>query len=89
MKIPETIKQEVSELRRQIDHHNRLYYTHDRPEITDADYDALFDRLQFLEQEYDLVSPDSPTQRVGGEPLGQFSQVAHELPMLSLDKVFG
>jgi len=89
MKIPETIKQEVSELRRQIDHHNRLYYTHDRPEITDADYDALFDRLQFLEQEYELVSPDSPTQRVGGEPLGQFSQVAHELPMLSLDKVFG
>ena len=89
MKIPETIKQEVSELRRHIDHHNRLYYTHDRPEITDADYDALFDRLQFLEQEYDLVSPDSPTQRVGGEPLGQFSQVAHELPMLSLDKVFG
>lgn len=89
MKIPETIKQEVSELRRQIDHHNRLYYTHDRPEITDADYDALFDRLQFLEQEYDLVAPDSPTQRVGGEPLGQFSQVAHELPMLSLDKVFG
>jgi len=89
MKIPETIKQEVSELRRQIDHHNRLYYTHDRPEITDADYDALFDRLQFLEQEYDLVSPDSPTQRVGGEPLSQFSQVAHELPMLSLDKVFG
>jgi DNA ligase (NAD+) len=89
MKIPEKIKQEVSELRRQIDYHNRLYYTQDRPEIPDADYDAMFDRLLFLEREYDLVSPDSPTQRVGGEPLGHFSQVAHELPMLSLDKVFG
>lgn len=89
MKIPEKIKQEVSELRRKIDYHNRLYYTQDRPEIPDADYDAMFDRLQFLEQEYELVSPDSPTQRVGGEPLGHFSQVAHELPMLSLDKVFG
>lgn len=89
MKIPEKIKQEVSELRRQIEYHNRLYYTQDRPEIPDADYDAMFDRLLFLEQEYDLASPDSPTQRVGGEPLGHFSQVAHELPMLSLDKVFG
>lgn len=89
MKIPEKIKQEVSELRRQIDYHNRLYYTQDRPEIPDADYDAMFDRLLFLEREYDLVSPDSPTQRVGGEPLGHFSQVDHELPMLSLGKVFG
>lgn len=89
MKIPDKIKQEVSELRRQIDHHNKLYYTQDNPEIPDADYDVLFDRLLSLELEYDLVTPDSPTQRVGGEPLGQFSQVTHELPMLSLSKVFG
>lgn len=89
MKIPDKIRQEVEELRSQIEHHNRLYYTQDSPEIPDADYDALFDRLQSLELEYSLQSPDSPTQRVGGEALSEFNQVTHELPMLSLDKVFG
>lgn len=89
MKIPDKIRREVEELRSQIEHHNRLYYTQDSPEIPDADYDALFDRLQSLEEEYKLATPDSPTQRVGGEALSEFSQVTHELPMLSLDKVFG
>ena len=77
----------MEELRRQIEHHNRLYYTFDLPEIPDADYDAMLARLEQLEAEYDLVTPDSPTQRVGAEPLSQFTQVTHENPMLSLGKV--
>jgi len=59
------------------------------PEIPDADYDALLIRLEELEQEYDLAMPDSPTQRIGGTPLSQFTQVTHEYAMLSLGKVFG
>jgi DNA ligase (NAD+) len=87
MAVPQKIRQEVDELRRKIEHHNRLYYTFDAPEIPDADYDALLARLEKLEQDYDLVTPDSPTQRVGAEPLTQFTQVTHENPMLSLSKV--
>ena len=87
MAVPEKIKQEVLELRRQIERHNRLYHSLDAPEIPDADYDALLARLEALEQEHGLVTPDSPTQRVGSGPLGQFRQVTHELAMLSLDKV--
>ncbi len=89
MSIPASAKQEIAELRQQLNYHNRLYYTLDAPEIPDSDYDALFDRLVKLESEYDAVSPDSPTQRVGDKPLSQFEQVTHKLPMLSLDKVFG
>ncbi|MFZ8976291.1 MAG: NAD-dependent DNA ligase LigA [Pseudohongiellaceae bacterium] len=88
MTAPDKILQEVAALRREINYHNRLYYTLDSPEIPDADYDALFDRLTELEQEYDLVTPESPTRRVGSEPLAQFTQITHEQPMLSLDKVF-
>ena len=88
MTAPDKILQEVAALRRDINYHNRLYYTLDSPEIPDADYDALFDRLTELEQEYDLGTPESPTRRVGSEPLVQFTQIIHEQPMLSLDKVF-
>ncbi len=88
MTAPDKILQEVAALRRDINYHNRLYYTLDSPEIPDADYDALFDRLTELEQEYDLGTPESPTRRVGSEPLVQFTQITHEQPMLSLDKVF-
>ena len=88
MTAPDNILQEVAALRREINHHNRLYYTLDSPEIPDADYDALFDRLKELEQEYGLVTHESPTRRVGSEPLSQFAQVTHEQAMLSLDKVF-
>ncbi|MGB1847727.1 MAG: NAD-dependent DNA ligase LigA [Pseudohongiellaceae bacterium] len=88
MTAPDKILQEVAALRRDINYHNRLYYTLDSPEIPDADYDALFDRLTELEQEYDLGTPESPTRRVGSEPLAQFTQITHEQPMLSLDKVF-
>ena len=76
----------IRELRAGIERHNRLYYVEDRPEISDAEYDALFRELVRLETAFpDLVTPDSPTQRVGGAPLEKFAQVTHRLPMLSLD----
>lgn len=76
----------VDELRRQLEQHNQLYYVLDSPTITDAEYDALFRELQRLEEQYPgLVSPDSPTQRVGGAALDKFSTVRHRLPMLSLE----
>ncbi|MGD2071335.1 MAG: NAD-dependent DNA ligase LigA, partial [Gemmatimonadota bacterium] len=78
---------EVAEaLRREIRRHDHLYYVEARPELSDADYDILFRRLRDLEDAFpDLVTPDSPTQRVGAEPLDQFETVAHTAPMLSLD----
>jgi len=76
----------VDELRRQLEHHNRLYYVLDAPAISDAEYDALFRELQRLEDQYPgLVSLDSPTRRVGAAALDKFSSVAHRLPMLSLE----
>ncbi len=87
MAVPDKIKQEVRELRAQLEYHNRLYHSLDSPEIPDADYDALLTRLGFLEDKFDLAIPGSPTQRVGGEALSQFTQVTHTMPMLSLDKV--
>ncbi len=89
MTVPAKIKREVASLRKQIEHHNSLYHSLDAPEIPDADYDALLLRLEELELEYDLATPDSPTQRIGSAPLSQFTQVTHEIAMLSLDKVFG
>ena len=88
MAVPDKIKQEVGKLRQQIEHHNHLYHSLDSPEIPDADFDALITRLETLERSYDLATPDSPTQRVGSEPLTRFTQVVHEMAMLSLDKVF-
>ena len=88
MPVPDNIKREVKRLRQELEHHNRLYHSLDSPEITDADYDALLARLEQLESEYDLATADSPTQRVGSEPLATFTQVTHEVAMLSLDKVF-
>jgi len=76
----------VAELRSQLEQHNRLYYLQDAPAISDAEYDALFRELQSLEERYPaLVTPDSPTQRVGGAALDKFSSVTHRLPMLSLE----
>lgn len=88
MAVPDKVKQEVISLRKQIEHHNRLYHSLDTPEIPDADFDLLLLRLETLEQQYDLQTPDSPTQRVGGAPLTAFKQVKHDLPMLSLAKAF-
>nr|WP_058023239.1 NAD-dependent DNA ligase LigA [Pseudohongiella spirulinae] len=81
--------QELNELRRQIDYHNSLYHQYDAPEIPDVDYDRLFDRLLALEELFpELVTPDSPSQRVGDAPLESFKQVQHDVPMMSLAKVF-
>lgn len=79
----------VAELRRLIDHHNRLYYTDAEPEISDAEYDKLFRELENLEKRHPaLADPNSPTQRVGAKPLDGFSQIQHPVPMLSIDDVF-
>jgi len=87
--IPKAISTEIQDLRKTIAHHDRLYFTFDNPEIPDAEYDRLFARLSKLEAEYPaLKTLDSPTQRVGSEPLDEFRQVRHAVAMLSLDKVF-
>ena len=84
------VVQLVASLRQQINHHNHQYHTLDQPGVSDAEFDRLFRDLKALEQEHpELVSDDSPTQRVGSVPLPAFSQVQHELPMLSLDNAFG
>ena len=76
----------IAELREQIRHHDYLYYVEDAPEISDAEYDRLFKELERLEEEHpDLLSPDSPTQRVAGEPVDTLPSVEHAAPMLSLD----
>ena len=76
----------IEELREEIRHHDYLYYVRDAPEIEDADYDRLFHELLDLEERFpQLVTADSPTQRVGGEPLDAFSTVEHTAPMLSLE----
>lgn len=82
----ETAKKHLGKLRKEIHHHDHLYYVLDKPEITDAEYDKLFRELQDLEkQNPGLVTADSPTQRVGGEPLKSFNTVTHKKPLLSLD----
>ena len=79
----------ILELRTLIDRANRQYYVLDNPEITDAEYDALFRELVDLETQYpELVTPDSPTQRVGGPPSDAFAKVTHRTPMLSLANAF-
>ena len=81
-----TPQQQLEELRQAIRRHDELYYVHSRPEISDAEYDKLFQDLKNFEQQFpDLITPDSPTQRVGGAPLPQFQKVQHEFPLLSLD----
>ncbi len=76
----------IQELRDQINHHNYLYYVLDEPSLPDAEYDRLMRELQALESDHpELVTSDSPTQRVGGAPLSGFTEVQHERPMLSLD----
>ena len=88
MAVPEKILREIDTLRQQIDHHNRLYHSQDAPEIPDADFDALLLRLEELETKYELLDETSPSQRVGGEAIAGFTQVRHEIAMLSLSKVF-
>ena len=79
----------AAELRREIEHHNYLYYVLDQPEISDTEWDKKFRELQDLETKYpDLRTPDSPTNRVGAPPLPKFEQHRHLVPMLSLDNSF-
>lgn len=83
------VEQEINSLREQIRYHDYRYYVLDAPEITDAEYDRLLRRLQELEREYpQFITPDSPTQRVGGQPVSEFGQVTHRIPMLSLDNAY-
>lgn len=80
---------EAAELRELLRRHSRLYYIEDRTEITDEQYDSLMERLRSLESQYPgLITPDSPTGRVGAEPRTAFGPVIHDPPMLSLDNVF-
>ena len=84
----EAFQQEIKQLREELEHHNRLYYEKGTPEISDREYDQLFKKLQELEKESpELITPESPTQRVGGAPSEKFARVKHLVPMLSLDKV--
>ncbi len=83
-------KERIEKLRQQLNYHSHRYYVLDDPEISDAEYDRLFQELQGLENEYpELITPDSPTQRVGAPPLETFTTVSHTIPMLSLDNAFG
>src|ERR1051325_11248247 len=85
-----TPAREIESLREELRRHEHLYYVLDRPEITDAEYDTLMRRLQELERKHPaLITPDSPTQRVGGKPREGFVKVAHSSPMLSLDNAVG
>ncbi|MGQ9653894.1 MAG: DNA ligase LigA-related protein, partial [Thermodesulfobacteriota bacterium] len=85
----EKARARMEELRDAIRYHDYRYYVIDSPEISDAQYDAMFRELQELERAYpDWVSPDSPTQRVGAPPLEKFGTVAHAQPMLSLANAF-
>ncbi len=89
MTISEAISNRVAELRDTINELNYHYYSQDDPAASDAEYDRLFAELKQLETQYpELLTADSPTQRVGAAPLAKFSQITHALPMLSLDNVF-
>ncbi|MEM7294556.1 MAG: NAD-dependent DNA ligase LigA, partial [Pseudomonadota bacterium] len=82
-------QQRAAELRDLINHHNTLYHVHDNPSITDVEYDELFHELRGLEETYPiLLTPDSPTQKVGAAPLSAFDSVNHTTPMLSLGNAF-
>lgn len=87
--IPQEVGPRVKELREQINYHNYRYYVLDDPVISDAEYDRLLQELTRLEEQYpELLTPDSPTQRVGAAPLEKFETVAHRQPMLSLENAF-
>ena len=86
--VPDEVRRRAAELRTEIERHAHLYYVLDQPQISDLDYDRLMQELQALEEEYpELRTPDSPTQRVGGEPVGRLEKVEHLEPMLSLGNV--
>jgi len=86
---PSDPAQEIESLRNEIRYHNYRYHVLDNPEIPDSEYDRLVRRLEALEKAHpELITPDSPTQRVGAQPIAAFGTVEHQLPMLSLDNAF-
>ena len=89
MTVPKDAKVRASELRAQIEHHNYRYHVLDDPEVSDAQYDRLMRELKEIEVQYpELVTPDSPTQRVGAAAVTTLAEVVHTTPMLSLDNAF-
>jgi len=85
----QALKEQYQRLKREIRHHDTLYYVLDQPTLTDEAYDLLYRQLVSIEKEHpDWITQDSPTQRVSGIPLDQFSPLAHLTPMLSLENVF-
>ena len=87
--VSESIRKRAESLAAEINEHNHRYYVLDEPSVPDAEYDRLMRELQELESQYPaLVTPDSPTQRVGAAPVSGFATVKHILPMLSLDNAF-
>src|SRR5512139_1823708 len=84
-----SVRNRIDKLREQIRHHDRLYYIDAQPEISDREYDQLYAELKQLEEEHpDLLTPDSPTQRVGGAPIEGFRTVRHREPMMSSDNTY-
>ncbi len=87
--MPLSVSQEIDALRSEIERHNHLYYVTNQPVRSDAEYDSLFRKLQDLETQHpELVTPDSPTQRVGTQPSGSFAPIEHAIPMLSFANAF-
>ena len=87
--MSQSLLQQVQKLRQQLEQYSYQYYVLDNPTVPDAEYDSLYRQLQQLEaQDPGLITPDSPTQRVGAAPLSKFGQVTHTIPMLSLDNAF-
>ena len=87
--MPEKVKKQIEVLREQLRYHAYQYYVLDDPDIPDAEYDRFYKELLALEEKHpDLITSDSPTQRVGAAPLTAFDQIQHQMPMLSLDNVF-
>ena len=87
--VPAKIAQRAAKLRTDLDAHNYRYYVEDTPAVSDAEYDSLFRELEAIERDYPaLATPDSPTQRVGGQPATEFDPVTHRVPMLSLNNAF-
>jgi len=82
-------KQRIEKLKKVINYHRYLYHVLDKQEISDAALDSLKHELYLLEQKYpEFITPDSPTQRVGGKPLEKFEKVKHKIPMLSIEDIF-
>jgi DNA ligase (NAD+) len=84
-----SVRKQIEELRRQIEHHNYKYYVESAPEISDREFDRLLQKLQELESQHpEFITADSPTQRVGGQPITGFRTVSHRVPMLSIDNTY-